>query len=340
MKFGVQISRWRTGVPDIVRWVADEGEAMGIDSAWTSESYGGEAFIPLAWMAGKTTRIRLATGIVAMPARTPTATAMAVMTLDHLSDGRAVLGLGVSGQKVAEGWYGQPFGRPLARSREYVDIVRQAIRRAEPVAYDGAYYQLPARDSTARGLLCYMHPLRQEVPILLGSQGPKNIALSAEIANGTVTGLFAPKASGWYEEQLNVGFQRAGFSGRKPGFEVAAIVDVRCGRTVREAAEPLRPTMAFYIAKMGLPGRNYYYDTFVRLGYQDLCERVSRTYVEDSADAAAALIPDEMVKAIALVGPTEKILADLKAWDDSVVDLMVLRGPDEDVKAVLRGALS
>jgi F420-dependent oxidoreductase-like protein len=340
MKFGVQISRWRTGVPDIVRWVADEGEAMGIDSAWTSESYGGEAFIPLAWMAGKTTRIRLATGIVAMPARTPTATAMAVMTLDHISDGRAVLGLGVSGQKVAEGWYGQSFGKPLARTREYVEIVRQAIRRSEPVGYDGAYYQVPARDSTARGLLCYMHPLRQEVPILLGAQGPKNIALSGEIADGMVTGLFAPKASGWYEEQLNIGFSKAGFSGRKPGFEIAAIVDVRCGRTLGEAADPLRPTMAFYIAKMGLPGRNYYYDTFARLGYQDLCERVSRAYAEHGADAAAALIPDEMVEAIALVGPTEKILADLKAWDDSVVDLMVLRGPDEDVKAVLRGALS
>lgn len=340
MKFGVQISRWRTGVPDIVRWVADEGEAIGIDSAWTSESYGGEAFIPLAWMAAKTTRMRLATGIVAMPARTPTATAMAVMTLDHISDGRAVLGLGVSGQKVAEGWYGQAFGKPLARTREYVDIVRQAIRRSEPVSYDGAYYQVPARDSTARGLLCYMHPLRQEVPILLGSQGPKNIALSAEIADGMVTGLFAPKATAWYEEQLDIGFQRAGFAGRKPGFEVTAIVDVRCGRTVSEAAEPLRPTMAFYIAKMGLPGKNYYYDTFVRLGYQDLCERVARTYGEDGADAAAALIPDEMVESIALVGPTEKILADLKAWDDSVVDLMVLRGPDEDVKAVLRGALS
>lgn len=340
MKFGVQISRWRTGVPDIVRWVADEGEAMGIDSAWTSESYGGEAFIPLAWMAGKTTRIRLATGIVAMPARTPTATAMAVMTLDHISDGRAVLGLGVSGQKVAEGWYGQPFGKPLARTREYVDIVRQVVRRSEPVGYDGAYYQVPVRDSTARGLLCYMHPLRQEVPILLGSQGPKNIALSAEIADGMVTGLFAPKASGWYEEQLNIGFSKAGFSGHKPGFEVAAIVDVRCGRTLTEAADPLRPTMAFYIAKMGLPGRNYYYDTFARLGYQDVCERVARTYGEDGADAAAALIPDEMVESIALVGPTEKILADLKAWDDSVVDLMVLRGPDEDVKSVLRGALS
>jgi alkanesulfonate monooxygenase SsuD/methylene tetrahydromethanopterin reductase-like flavin-dependent oxidoreductase (luciferase family) len=178
------------------------------------------------------------------------------------------------------------------------------------------------------------------VPILLGSQGPKNIALSAEIADGMVTGLFAPKASAWYEEQLNVGFRRVGFADRKPGFEVTAIVDVRRGRTPAEAAEPLRPTMAFYIAKMGLPGRNYYYDTFVRLGYQDLCERVARTYAEDGADAAAALIPDEMVEAIALVGPTEKILADLKAWDDSVVDLMVLRGPDEDVKAVLRGALS
>src|SRR5271154_1973384 len=165
MKFGVQISRWRTGVPDIVRWVADEGEELGIDSAWTSESYGGEAFIPLAWMAARTSRIRLGTGIIAMPARTPAATAMAAMTLDHISGGRVVLGLGVSGPQVAEGWYGQPFGRPLARTREYGDIGRRAVRGAEPLSYDGEYYQVPARDSTARGMLCYLHPLRQEIPV-------------------------------------------------------------------------------------------------------------------------------------------------------------------------------
>jgi F420-dependent oxidoreductase-like protein len=340
MKFGVQISRWRTGVPDIVHWVAAEGEALGIDSAWTSESYGGEAFTPLAWMAAKTSRIRLATGIAAIPGRTPAATAMTVMTLDHLSGGRVVLGLGVSGPKVAEGWYGQPFGKPLARTREYVDIVRQAVRRTEPLAHDGEYYQVPARDSTARGLLCYMHPLRREIPIWLGSQGPKNIALAGEIGDGMVTGLFAPKVSAWYSDQLDIGFRAAGSTGRKPGFEMAAIVDVRCAPTVSEAADSLRPTMAFYIAKMGLPGRNFYYDTFVRLGYEELCERVSKTYTTDGADAAAALIPDEMVESVALVGPTEKILADLALWEASVVDLMVLRGPDEDVKSVLRGALT
>lgn len=339
MKFGVQISRWRTGVPDIVGWVAAEGEDLGIDSAWTSESYGGEAFTPLAWLAAKTSRIRLGTGITAMPARTPTATAMTVMTLDHLSGGRMVLGLGVSGPKVAEGWYGQPFGKPLKRTREYVDIVRQVVGRAGPLGYEGDYYQVPPRDSTASGLKCYLHPLRRDVPIWLGSQGPRNITLSGEIGDGMVTGLFAPKASAWYAEQLDIGFRRAGFTGGKPGFEVAAIVDVRRARTVTEAADPLRPTMAFYIAMMGVPGRNFYYDTFVRLGYEDLCERVSKTYTEQGADAAAALIPDEMVEAVALVGPTEKILADLAAWDSSVVDLMVLRGPDEDVKSLLRAAL-
>jgi F420-dependent oxidoreductase-like protein len=340
MRFGVQISRWRTGVPEIVHWVASEGEDLGIDSAWTSESYGGEAFTPLAWMAAKTSRIRLATGITAMPARTPAATAMTVMTLDHLSAGRVVLGLGVSGPKVSEGWYGQPFGKPLKRTREYVDVLRQAVRRTEPLSYDGEYYQVPARGSEAGGLLCYLHPLRREIPIWLGSQGPKNIALSGEIGDGMVTGLFAPAVSSWYGDQLEIGFRRAGFAGRKPAFEVAAIVDVRLGRTVTEAADPLRPTMAFYIAKMGLPGRNFYYDTFVRLGYEELCQRVSKTYAEDGADAAAALIPDEMIESVALVGPTEKILADLAVWEASVVDVMVLRGPDEDVKAVLRGALA
>jgi F420-dependent oxidoreductase-like protein len=337
MKFGVQMSRWRTGIPEFVHWIADEGEELGVDSIWTSESYAGECFTPLGWMAGKTTEARLGTGICAMPARTPTATAMSAMTLDHISEGRVVLGLGVSGQRVAEGWFGVPFGKPLARTREYVEIIRRVLRRDKPLAFDGEYYQIPHGDKIKKGLQSYLHPFRPEIPIYLGVQGPKNISLCGEIADGMVTGFFAPHAKDFYDAQLGEGFAKAGFEGRKPGFEVVAIVDVFLADTVKEAADQHRNAMAFYAARMGPPGKNYYYDVFVRLGYEDLCQKIIAVYDDEGQEAAGALVPDEMVEDVALVGPLDKVLDDIKTkWDPSIVDVMVIRGEDESVKSVLR----
>lgn len=337
MKFGVQMSRWRTGIPQFVQWIADEAEDLGVDSIWTSESYGGDAFTPLAWMAAKTSRPRLATGICAMPGRSPAATAMQAMSLDHLSEGRFVLGLGVSGQRVAEGWYGTPFGKPLARSREYVEIVRDVVARKAPLAHRGEHYTIPATEAVEQGLVCYLHPYRPEIPVYLGVQGPKNIALSAEIADGMITGLFAPRIDEFYADQLGAGFRAAGHKDRKPGFEAVAIVDVFLGETVTAAADQYRPNIAFYVARMGPRGKNYYYDTFVRLGYEDLCERIIAAYDAGGQDAAAALVPDEMVEDVTLVGPLDKVLDDIeRKWDPSVIDLMVLRGDAQSVKDLLR----
>jgi F420-dependent oxidoreductase-like protein len=337
MKFGVQMSRWRTGIPPFVRWIADEAEDLGIDSIWTSESYGGDAFTPLAWMAAKTSRVRLATGICAMPARSPAATAMQAMSLDHLSAGRLVLGLGVSGQRVAEGWFGSPFGKPLGRTREYVDIVRDVVARQGPLAHEGEHYRIPATDAVDEGLVCYLHPFRPEIPVYLGVQGPKNIALSGEIADGMITGLFAPRIDDFYANQLLQGFGAAGYNRRKPGFEAVAIVDVFLGDTLADAADQFRPNMAFYVARMGPRGKNYYYDTFVRLGYEELCEEIISAYAADGQDAAAELVPDEMIEDVTLVGPLEKVLDDIeRKWEPSIIDLMVLRGGPESVKALLR----
>jgi F420-dependent oxidoreductase-like protein len=337
MRFGVQMSRWRTGIPDFVHWIAEEAEGLGVDSIWTSESYGGDAFTPLAWMAAKTSRVRLATGISAMPARAPAATAMQAMSLDHLSEGRFVLGLGVSGPRVSEGWFGVPFGRPLRRTREYVDIVRQVVGREAPLLHDGEHYRIPATDAVDRGLVCYLHPRRPRIPVYLGVQGPKNIALSAEMADGMVTGLFAPRIDDFYAEQLRTGFRAAGHEGRTPGFEAVAIVDTFLGDTLTDAADQYRPNIAFYVARMGPRGSNYYYDTFVRLGYEGLCEEIIAAYDADGQDAAARLVPDEMVADVTLVGPLDKVLDDIEhKWGPSIIDLMVLRGDPESVKTVLR----
>ncbi len=188
LKLGLQIGYWGAQPPDDLVPIAQEVERLGYDSIWTAESWGSDAFTPLAWIGANTSTIRLGTSVVQLSARTPTATAMAALTLDHLSNGRMILGLGVSGPQVVEGWYGQPFGKPLARTREYVDIIRQVLRRETPVTNPGEHYPLPYTGPGSWGLgkplRSITHPLRADVPIFLGAEGPKNVALAAEIADG------------------------------------------------------------------------------------------------------------------------------------------------------------
>jgi F420-dependent oxidoreductase-like protein len=264
---------------------------------------------------------------------------MSVITLDHLSSGRVVLSLGVSGPRVAEGWFGEPFGKPLKKTREYVEIVRKILRGEAPT-FRGEYYRIPTDDDHTEGLKGSLAPLRAEVPLFLGVQGPKNTALAAEIADGMVTGWFGPDANQWYVDRLNEGFHAAGLTAPKPGFEVAAIVDVALGSTVREASDRQREHIAFHIAKMGLPGRNFYYDTFVRLGYQDVCEKVAQVAASEGVTGAAKFVPDEMVEKHSLVGPLDKVREDIRKWEKSCVGLMVLRGTDHDVMTVLTACLA
>jgi F420-dependent oxidoreductase-like protein len=340
MKLGVQLANWRHGMPEIGDWLVSEAEAAGIDSIWTSESYGGDAFTPLAWLAARTSRPRLGAGIAAMPARTPAATAMTAMTLDYLSNGRLVLGLGISGRRVAEGWYGVPYGKPLQRTTEYVALVRQALAREKPLSFSGSYYSVPAAGGGTAGLISYLHPLRPALPVYLAAQGPKNIALAAAITDGLITGFFAPRASDYYAAAITEGLGRRPAGEQDRPFEVVAIADVVIADDTATAAAQLRSKMAFYITRMGPPGSNYYYKTFSRLGYEAECDRALAADAHGGAAAAAAQVTDAMVADVALIGPVRRILEVLREWEASVVDTLVLRGSAADVAAVAQAWLA
>src|SRR5690349_22553151 len=212
LKLGLNTGYWAGGPPPGVEDTIAEAEKLGLDSIWTAEAYGSDCLTPLAWWGAKTERIKLGTAIVQMSARQPAATAMAAMTMDHLSGGRFILGLGVSGPQVVEGWYGMRFEKPLARTREYIGILRDIWKREGPVTNDGPHYPLPLPDGTGLGkpLKASIHPLREDIPIYLGAEGPKNIALAAELCDGWLAMLFDPRNPGYFEEALSDGFSREG----------------------------------------------------------------------------------------------------------------------------------
>ena len=228
MKLGLQLGYWGAGPPpDAVAQVA-EAERLGYDSLWTAEAYGSDALTPLAWWGARTERLRLGTALCQLSARTPTAAAMAAITMDHLSGGRFVLGLGVSGPQVVEGWYGQPFPKPLARTREYVSVVRKVLARDAPVTNDGPHYPLPYPGGTGLGkpLKSIVHPLREDIPVILGAEGPKNVALAAEIADGWLPLFFSPAHMGELAAALAEGFARPGARRSAEDFEVLAFCPV------------------------------------------------------------------------------------------------------------------
>ena len=253
MKIGLQLGYWGSGPPPNAVELVQEADRLGYDSAWTAESYGSDALTPLAWWGSRTERVRLGTSLCQLSARTPTAMAMAALTMDHLSGGRFVLGLGVSGPQVVEGWYGQPFPAPLARTREYVDIVRQVLARDKPVVNAGPHYPLPYPGGTGLGkaLKPIVHPLRADIPIILGAEGPKNVALAAEIADGWFPIFFSPKAMSSFEAALDEGFARPAARRSASDFEVLAFAPTILTDDVETAADGFRPMLALYIGGMG-----------------------------------------------------------------------------------------
>ena len=267
MKLGLIVGYWPSSGPpvDAVDQIA-AAEELGFDSIWTSEAYGSDCFTPLAWWGSQTSRVKLGTAITQISARTPASTAMTAITLDHLSGGRVVLGLGVSGPQVVEGWYGQDYAKPLARTREYVEIVRRIVARDEPVSFEGEHYAMPLPGGTGLGkpLKSIVRPLRSEIPIYLGAEGPKNVALAAEIGDGWLPMFFSPKADGFYRAALGEGFTRPGARHDAGDFEVACVVPVVPGDDVELCADLLRPNLALYIGGMGARDRNFHKDVFVR----------------------------------------------------------------------------
>lgn len=331
MKLGLQIGYWSRGpAAGAVEQIA-AAERLGFDSIWTAEAYGSDALTPLAWWGAATEKVQLGTSIIQLSARTPAATAMAAMTMDHLSDGRFILGLGASGPQVVEGWYGQPYPKPLARTREYVEIVRRIIAREAPVEFAGEHYQLPFPGGTGLGkpLKSTLHPRRTEIPIYLGAEGPKNVAMTAEIADGWLPIFFAPKDNGFYRTALDEGFARPGARHTIDDFEIPATVIVVPIDDVEAAADMVRPHLALYIGGMGARDQNFHFEVFSRMGYADACAKIQDAYLDGRKDEAIAAVPTALVEDISLIGSVDKIRDDLAKWEESVVTTLLLSGPPE-----------
>jgi F420-dependent oxidoreductase-like protein len=334
LKLGLQLGYWGAQPPANAPELVAEAERLGFDSVWTAEAYGSDALTPLAWWGSRTTRVRLGTALCQLSARTPTAMAMAAMTLDHLTGGRLVLGLGVSGPQVVEGWYGQPFPQPLARTREYVSIVRQVLARERPVTNDGPHYPLPYPGGTGLGkpLKSIVHPLRAEIPIVLGAEGPKNVALAAEIADGWFPIFFSPNHMGEFASSLEQGFARPGARRSAEDFEVIALCPIVVDDDVERAADAFRPMLALYIGGMGAKEMNFHFDVFVRMGFEADAHKIQDLYLDGHKDEAAAIVPTSMIENMALIGPKEKIRDELAGWRESIATTLLVAGSPETLR--------
>jgi F420-dependent oxidoreductase-like protein len=299
--------------------LVEEAERLGFDSVWVAEAWGTDAVSVLGWLAARTERIKLGSAIMQIPGRTPANAAMTAATLDLLSGGRVLLGLGTSGPQVVEGWHGQPWGKPLGRTREYVEIVRAALRR-EVVEHDGAHYRIPWDGDGATGLgkplKLMLRPLRAEIPIYLAALGPKNVALAAEIADGWLPIFLAP-------ERFADAFGPS-LAGARDGFEIAATASVLVGDDVAALRDALRPHVALYVGGMGAKGRNFYNALVRRYGWEAEAERIQELYLAGKRREAIAAVPDELVDSVSLVGPKERIAERLEAWRETPVTTLVL----------------
>lgn len=315
---------WGAGPDPRMVEVAQEAERLGYDALFTAEAWGSDVFTPLAWIGAHTERIRLGTGIAQLSARAPTATAMAALTLDHLSGGRVILGMGVSGPQVVEGWYGAPFGKPLSRTREYVDIVRQVLRRDAPVANEGGvHYPLPYTGEGAWGLgkplKSITHPLREDLPIFLGAEGPKNVAMAAEIADGWLPLYYSPYRQEVYADQI---------AHAKPGFEIMQGVSVIINDDVEAALQPIKQNLALYIGGMGAKSRNFHNELVQRMGFESAAHEIQTLFLEGKKDAAVAAVPTQLADEISLVGSVARIRDRLQAWRDTPVTSLLVSTRD------------
>jgi F420-dependent oxidoreductase-like protein len=335
VRLGLQL-----GYDDPVLWagLAEEAERCGFHSVWTSEAYGSDAVSPLAWIGSRTTNVRLGTAIMQMPARSPATTAATVATLDLLSGGRVLLGLGTSGPQVAEGWHGQAWGKPLTRTREYVEIVRAVLRREAPLEHHGEHYDIPYSGPGATGLgkplRIIVHPPRAEVPIYLAAIGPRNVALAAEIADGWLPIFFSPERfAETHRPMLEEGFARRG--GRPEGWDLAAHVPVVMTDDVAAGRDFLKPLLALYVGGMGAKGKNFYTRLAERYGYADAAATIQDLYLAGKKNEAIAAVPDALVDEVALVGDRARIADRLAAFRDCGVGTLVLQARQPEALRLL-----
>jgi F420-dependent oxidoreductase-like protein len=337
MKLGLQLGYWGAGPPSNAGELVAEAERVGFDAVFAAESWGSDAFTPLAWWGSATSRVRLGTSVAQLSARTPTACAMHALTLDHLSNGRAILGLGVSGPQVVEGWYGAPFGKPLARTREYVSIIRQVLAREAPVTNAGPHYPLPYKGTLGKALRPIVHPLRRDLPIWLGAEGPRNVALAGEIADGWLAIYYAPRLAEAYNDWLSDGFARRG--GRPDNFEIAASAQVVITDDPTSAVDNLRPVVALYAGGMGAATKNFHADVFTRMGYGSTVAEIGRLFRAGRKAEAAAAVPDELVREIAIIGSAAEVRDQIRLWEKSGVTMMLVSCPDAGQVRLLAAAV-
>ena len=326
MRLGLFVGYWGADMRDDSTLVV-EAEKLGYDSVWTAEAYGSDAITPLAFYAARTTQIKVGTAVMQMPARTPAMTAMTAATLDHLSGGRFMLGLGVSGPQVVEGWHGVPYGKPLVRSREYIEIVRQMMRREGPVVHRGRHYAIPYQgdDGTGLGkpLKLITHPLRATMPIYLAAVGPKNVRLSAEIADGWLPALYSPvQARAVWGEAITEGLSRSGDKDKV--FDIAPAASVAIGGDLDEVRNQLRMTIALYVGGMGSRGTNFYADLVDRYGYGEVAETVQTAYLAGDRMAAMAAIPDDLVDELNLIGTRDQVRDRLEMYREAGVTTLLV----------------
>lgn len=319
LKIGLQMGYWGAGPDPSMVQIAQEAESLGYDAVFTAEAWGSDVFTPLAWIGAHTKTIRLGTGIAQLSARAPAATAMAALTLDHLSGGRMILGLGVSGPQVVEGWYGAPFGKPLARTREYVSIIRQVLARQAPVTNAGEHYPLPYTGEGAWGLgkplKPITHPLREDLPIFLGAEGPKNVAMTAEIADGWLPLYYSPYRQEVYADQI---------ANAKPGFEIMQGVSMIINDDVDEALMPIKQSLALYIGGMGAKQRNFHNELMQRMGFEQEAQQIQELFLAGKKDEAVQAVPTQFADEISLVGSRERIRDRLQAWRETPITSLLV----------------
>ena len=304
-----------------------EADRLGFDSVWTAEAYGSDAISPLAWIGAKTSKIRLGTAIMQMPARTPAMTAMTAMTMDALSGGRFILGIGPSGPQVVEGWHGMPYGKPLQRTREYIQIVRKILARELPVEHHGQEYNIPYNGPGATGLGKPLKSIlhgRADMPIYTASISPKGIALSAEIADGLIPVWMSPERYDLYRPGLEQGFAKSGVAGKAAKFDVAPFVTCIVGSDLEKCRMPVKAMLALYIGGMGARSKNFYNDYTRRLGYEDATIKIQDLYLSGKKAEAMALVPDKLVDEVSLLGSRDRIADRLQAWKSSPIKTLLI----------------
>jgi F420-dependent oxidoreductase-like protein len=322
MKLGVHVGYWGLGMgPQDQMQVVQEAERLGYDSVWTAEAYGSDAATVLAWLAAQTSKLKLGSAIFQMPGRSAAMTAMTAATIDELSGGRMLLGIGSSGPQVAEGWHGQRFGRQLQRTREYISVVRTALAR-ERLEYEGETIVLPLPDGPGKPLKLMISAVQERIPIYLAAIGPKNTALAGEIADGWIPTFFSPEHVGQLRSLLEEGAARAGRS--LDGFEIAPTVNAFISDDREMARNVMRPVLALYIGGMGSRKQNFYNQLVQRYGFEDAAREIQDLYLDGKKAEAGAAIPDELIDLVSLCGPREVVRDRIAAFRDAGVGTLMI----------------